>query len=102
MPPPRPACWGLRVSWPRGITVNAVLPSIIPDTQLAQEFLQKMGAAFGGMSAEQSLTAFTQRAPLRRAVTAEEVANAVLFLAGEEASAITGQSINVDAGTIVL
>ena len=38
------------------------------------------------------------RSPLRRGVTADEVGNAVAFLASEDASGITGQTLFVDAG----
>lgn len=36
--------------------------------------------------------------PLRRIATADEVANAAVFLASPMASAITGQSLDVNAG----
>ncbi len=38
--------------------------------------------------------------PLRRAITPQEIANTVLFLASNLSSAITGQVINVDGGMI--
>jgi NAD(P)-dependent dehydrogenase (short-subunit alcohol dehydrogenase family) len=40
-----------------------------------------------------------ERAPLNRMLTPEEVANAVLFLASDEASGITATEIVVDGGT---
>ena len=39
-----------------------------------------------------------ERAPLQRAITAEEVADAALFLASPLASAVTGETMFVDAG----
>ena len=44
------------------------------------------------------IEATAQRSPLRRAITPQEVANAVLFLCSNLASAITGEVIHVDAG----
>jgi 3-oxoacyl-[acyl-carrier protein] reductase len=37
--------------------------------------------------------------PMRRMVTADEVAAAVAFLLGRESSGITGQTLCVDGGT---
>ena len=39
--------------------------------------------------------------PLKRLGNPEDVANAVAFLASEEASYITGQVINVDGGMVM-
>lgn len=39
-----------------------------------------------------------RKSPLRRAITAEDVANAALFLASDLSTAITGEIIHVDAG----
>lgn len=39
--------------------------------------------------------------PLKRMGSAEEVANTVYFLAGEENTYITGQVINVDGGMLM-
>ncbi len=41
---------------------------------------------------------FTAKAPLKRTITAEEVANAALFLLSDLSSGITGQVVFVDAG----
>ena len=45
--------------------------------------------------------AFRQRTPLRRLGTAEDVANAVVFLASEEASFITGEIMDVNGGLYI-
>lgn len=69
---------------PRGITINAVVPGPIdtdmnPDRTEIAEFLKA-------------------RVPLGRYGTADEVASAVLFLAGADASFITGTHLIVDGG----
>lgn len=67
------------------ITVNCVSPGFI-----ATEFLD-------GLTAEQ-LTTYKNMVPMRRFGTAEEVADAVLFLAGPQASYITGAVLEINGG----
>ena len=64
-----------------GITVNCVLPGWIATDS------QTEGEAAGG-----------QNTPMNRSADAEEVANAIVFLASERASYITGASLVVDGG----
>ena len=67
-----------------GITVNSVAPGWI-DTASASDYERAMGAA----------------TPVGRSGTAEEVAYAVAFLAGEGASYITGQLLTVDGANSI-
>lgn len=46
-------------------------------------------------------TAYTERVPMKRRGTAEEVANAVIFLASPQASFITGAWLPVSGGTVL-
>lgn len=85
---------------PRGIRVNAVCPVYV-ETQQVLAALSESGAPAYGQGVGKYLETFasTQTA-LGRLPTATEVAEVVYFLAGPAASAITGQCINVDCGTL--
>ena len=72
---------------PKGITVNAVAPGFI-DTDMAHSVPKNI------------LNQFRERTPLGRLGRPEEVANAYVFLASDEASFITGTVLNVDGGLV--
>ena len=69
----------------RGITANAIAPGFI-ETQMTQRLTEKQ---------RQELT---KRIPLGYLGTPRDVAEAVAFLASEEARYITGQVLNIDGG----
>jgi len=76
---------------PRGIRVNALCPAtIVTPIQAKFGLAPEVAAA----SAQQ----YTARIPQNRFGSAEEVANAVLFLASPAASYITGVELPVDGG----
>jgi NAD(P)-dependent dehydrogenase (short-subunit alcohol dehydrogenase family) len=75
----------------RGIRVNVVSPGPI-----YTPILSKSGMPQSGVDAFEA--AVTSRVPMKRLGTPEEVAHAVLFLAGSDASYITGVDLNVDGG----
>ena len=85
---------------PRGIRVNAVCPVYVETDQI-HSVLQDPAAPPHGDPVDKYLNEFaaTQTA-LGRLPTATEVADVVYFLAGDESSAITGQCLNVDCGTL--
>jgi NAD(P)-dependent dehydrogenase (short-subunit alcohol dehydrogenase family) len=74
------------------IRVNAVAPGCIDTPQLRAD-LERAGMTF-----EQGLALEGPLHMLNRYGTADEVANAILFLASEEASFITGTCLMVDGG----
>lgn len=78
-----------------GITVNAVCPGFIESARL-QDTLSAETARGGDVIAIRA--AIANQAALGRIATPEDVAAAVLFLAGAGARNITGQDIVVDAG----
>ena len=55
-------------------------------------------AASGIAGFSEILKHVEEKAPLKRNITQEEVANAALFLLSEHSSGITGQTIYVDCG----
>jgi NAD(P)-dependent dehydrogenase (short-subunit alcohol dehydrogenase family) len=69
----------------RGITVNAVAPGFI-DTAMTQALN------------ESQQEVILQQIPLGRMGDAEDIANAVAFLASKEASYITGTILHVNGG----
>lgn len=71
----------------RNITCNAVAPGFVP-TDLTTALLKQM---------EETIL---KQIPLGRFGTVEDVANAIAFLASDEASYITGQVLVVDGGMV--
>ncbi len=80
----------------RGITVNAICPGFV-ETRMAGE-VRPVEAALLGQSEEELIRERLSRIPMGRYLEPEEIAPLVLFLASEEASAITGQAIGIDGG----
>jgi 3-hydroxybutyrate dehydrogenase len=80
------------------ITVNAVCPGFT-DTDLVAGSIDTIMRKTG-RNHEQAVTELTKHNPQGRLVTPAEVANTVLWLCGERASAITGQAIAVAGGEI--
>ena len=73
---------------PHGITVNAVLPgNILTEglVSLGEEYMRTMAASI----------------PMRRLGSIEDIANAALFFASDEAGYITGQGLVIDGGQIL-
>jgi NAD(P)-dependent dehydrogenase (short-subunit alcohol dehydrogenase family) len=75
---------------PFGITVNAICPGMI-DTELTREhasndFLEKLAGGF----------------PIRRLGTAQEVADLICFIASDAAGYITGASLDINGGDLMM
>lgn len=82
----------------KGVRVNAICPGPVAETRMSQE-LGRVLAERMGVTPEEELAGFLNSVLQGRAQTAEEIAAAALFLCSEQASAITGQALNVDGGT---
>jgi 3-hydroxybutyrate dehydrogenase len=80
------------------VTVNAVCPGFT-DTDLVAGSIDNIMKKTGRSHA-QAVAELAKHNPQRRLVTPSEVADAVLWLCGEGASAITGQAIAVAGGEV--
>lgn len=78
------------------INVNAVCPGVIPTPMWEQ--IDRDRSRISGLAPGQSLKAFIERIPLKRAGSVEEVAGAVAFLCSPDSDYMTGQTLNVDGG----
>jgi NAD(P)-dependent dehydrogenase (short-subunit alcohol dehydrogenase family) len=76
---------------PAGVRCNAVCPGFVM-TEMTQDLWEKWSP--------QERDAFLQVYPLRRLGTADDMANAIIFLASDAASWITGQTLIVDGGQL--
>jgi 3-hydroxybutyrate dehydrogenase len=81
-----------------GVTVNAVCPGFT-DTDLVTGSIDNIMKKTG-RSREQAVAELSKHNPQGRLVTPAEVADAVLWLCGEGAGAITGQAIPVAGGEV--
>lgn len=81
-----------------GTTVNTVCPIGIPTTDMGRSILANQMKALG-KTPEEILAARARGVPLGRNATEDDVANAVAFFISEEASFLTGESLDVDGGT---
>lgn len=81
---------------PFGITVNTLHPGVV-ETEHIHELYQRI-AAGRGTTAAQVEQDFIDRTPIRRVLTAAEVAQAACFLASPGAGGISGESLGIDGG----
>ena len=81
----------------QGLRVNAICPGPVPATRMSQEIGEGLSRVFGGQSSA-ILEGFLKGVLQGRGQTEEEIAAAAVFLCSEQASAITGQAVNVDGG----
>jgi NAD(P)-dependent dehydrogenase (short-subunit alcohol dehydrogenase family) len=75
---------------PYGITVNAICPGLI-DTELTREH-----------ATPEALAAHARSFPIQRLGTASEVADLVAFLASDAAGYITGASLDINGGDLMI
>ncbi|MCA8867333.1 MAG: SDR family oxidoreductase [Rhodobacteraceae bacterium] len=79
-----------------GIRVNAICPGTVDTPGL------RRGAAKTAADPEAAMRSYLALQPLKRFGTPEEIANAVLFLASDEASFVTGENLVADGGYTIV
>lgn len=72
----------------RGIRVNALCPALV-DTPMADRLAEKSGVTKDALAAMN---------PMRRSISAEEVARAAVWLFSDATASVTGQAIAIDGG----
>jgi NAD(P)-dependent dehydrogenase (short-subunit alcohol dehydrogenase family) len=82
-----------------GIRVNCLVIGLVAG-ELVDRWIARM-AGESGRSADAIRESLVSSSPLGRAVEPDEVASVSVFLASDEASALTGQSIAVTAGALM-
>ncbi len=81
---------------PQKIRVNSVHPGVI-DTKMGDAVVHGL-AGLTGMGDNEARTVATQMHPLGHMGEAQDVANAIVFLAGDKAAFMTGSEMVVDGG----
>lgn len=83
----------------KGVTVNAVCPGYT-ETEIVRESIERV-VVKTGRSAEAARAEFVKSNPQGRLVQPDEVADAVAWLCGRAAAAVTGQSVAVAGGEVM-
>ena len=84
---------------PTGICVNAICPGFV-ETDMLQSF--SAHSAITGLSFEQILANGRARVPLRRFMRPEEIAHLAVYLGSTESDGMTGQSLLLDGGMLMI
>jgi len=82
-----------------GVTANAVCPGFTR-TEMLDRSIENI-VKKTGCSSEEALQKLVQGNPMQRPVEAEEVADAVSWLASDGASSVNGTSIPIDGGEVI-
>ena len=81
---------------PHNVNVNALHPGIVAGDRMDKLCREK--AKKRGWTPEQVHQEYVNEMALRRVTTAQDIANAVLFLVSDDSANMTGQSVTVDGG----
>jgi len=84
---------------PYGIRVNTISPGPVEGERIA--WVIRKQAETRGISVEEARREFSSSSPLGRLIPASDVAGAAVFLASAKAASITGEDLNVSAGTVM-
>ncbi|MEZ4615871.1 MAG: SDR family oxidoreductase [Caldilineaceae bacterium] len=82
---------------PHNIRVNAICPGLVEGERIDRVIAAKAEAE--GRSLDETRTQITRQNSMRTFVTAQDVANMILFLASSAGSKISGQALQIDGNT---
>jgi meso-butanediol dehydrogenase / (S,S)-butanediol dehydrogenase / diacetyl reductase len=91
-------CAGLEMG-PHGVNVNAICPGFV-ETDMLEAF--RAHGDILGIPFEKVKEAGLARVPLRRVLKPEEIAHLAVYLGSSESDGMTGQSILLDGGMLVV
>ena len=83
-----------------GVTVNAVAPGMV-DTAFSWNMDEELGVKGQGLEPGEFLRRRGANIPLGRLAQPEEIAGAVAFLASDDASYVTGETLVVSGGMLM-
>jgi NAD(P)-dependent dehydrogenase (short-subunit alcohol dehydrogenase family) len=81
----------------QGVRVNAICPGPVTETKMSKDLTREFSDYFKS-GADETLQQMLQGILQGRPQRTDEIASAALFLVSDQASAITGQTLNVDGG----
>ena len=81
-----------------GVRVNCICPGNLLNSPLWVNSLFKQYAQNQGISEEAVREKYINQVPMKRSCEYEDIANAMVFLASDQSSYMTGQAINVTGG----
>ena len=84
---------------PYGIRVNVISPGPVEGPRM--EWVIRKQAEARGISEDEARQQFTASSPLGRLIPADDIADAAVFLASDMAASITGEDLNVSAGSVM-
>ena len=79
------------------IRVNSVHPGVI-DTEMGQQTIDILGERYTGGDMERARKASVGRHPIGRLGTVTDIAKAIMYLASDDASFVTGSNMVIDGG----
>lgn len=83
-----------------GITANAICPGSV-ETTMIDDIVQPMAKRSGDSAEEFKRKYIATKNVQRRLLDADEIASMAVYLASEDARGVTGQALNVCAGTVL-
>ncbi|KGE19047.1 sorbitol-6-phosphate dehydrogenase [Paenibacillus wynnii] len=82
------------------IRVNAIMPGNLLSSPMFQSLLPQYAKKLG-IAENEVEQYYTDKVPLKRGCTYDDIANAVIFYASDKAAYMTGQAINVTGGQVM-